>query len=59
MAVLSVRELCSRIGVSVLKTLWRRDIAVGSGEGEGEYHGKKKDKRRLAQESAVRVNTAG
>lgn len=57
MAVLSVRELCSRIRVSVLKTLWRRDIAVG--EGEGEYHGKKKDKRRLAQESAVRVNTAG
>jgi hypothetical protein len=57
MAVLSVRELYAAIRVSVLKTLWRSDIVVGSGEGEGEYHGKEKDKSGLAQEGVGRVNT--
>ena len=44
---------------SVCLKHWRRDIAVGSGEGEGEYHGKEKDKRGLAQESVGRVDTGG
>lgn len=61
MAVPSVRELCAAIRVSVLRTLWRRDIAVGSGEGEGEggYHGKEKCMRDLAEESVGRVKIGG
>jgi hypothetical protein len=59
MAVLSVQELCAAIRISVLRALWRKDIAVGSGEGVGEYHREEKDKRGLAQESVGRVNTGG
>jgi hypothetical protein len=60
-----VRELCAAIRVSVLRTLWRRDVAVelgeGEGGGEGEHHRKERERemRNLAEESMGRVKTGG
>ena len=51
----------------MLRTLWRRDVAVelgeGEGGGEGEYHRKERERERemrnLAEESMGRAKTGG
>ncbi len=58
-----MRELCAAIRGSVLRTLWRRDIAVESGEGEGggegEYLRKERVMMDLAEPNMGRVKTGG